>query len=87
MDRTRLLEIADSINQFGRVPPQLSATVTGDVAQNVYNVFAEQPAFREAATQRGTPAARLSIELGIRAGGAVPADAELDRLALGLPPR
>lgn len=84
MDREKLLDLADRINAHGAVPPELSTAVVGDVASGVHRIFLENPDFQRGALERGTRAAMLNLDLGLRSSGSIRTADELAQMASGV---
>jgi hypothetical protein len=84
MNRDKLLELADRINAHGAVPPELATVVVGDVAAGVHRIFLDNPDFQRGALERGTRAAMLNLDLGLRSTGAVRTSTELEQMASGV---
>lgn len=84
MNRDKLLELADRINEHGAVPPELANVVVGDVAAGVHRVFLENPDFQRGALERGSRSAMLNLDLGLRSTGAIRTSEELAQMASGV---
>lgn len=84
MNRDQLLDYADRINAHGGVPPDLTQQIVGDVAAGVHSIFMENPDFQRGALERGTRAAMLHLDLGLRSSGAVRTATELAEMASGV---